>query len=222
MADEATELVKHSVNQLAERIAKLEKAMNEHVTGSNGTPGTLQTAIKRKAGSEDMDKRLSAITNALEANGKFDVASREMIEAINQILMGDELSPGLRVKLDSIEQKSREYDSVVLKVNGDGTESNKGLADRFVVVEAASKASETMAKTVGYIAGFIGLTVAGFFWNYLSGGIASNSAEIAALKEQVNAAKVQRAEDVGDLNSLKTKVETDREWAEKALNYLKK
>lgn len=210
------------LKQLLDRIAKIERAITEHVTGSGGTPGSLQTAIKRKAGSEDMEKRLQAITNALEANSKSDIASREMIDGINQILMGDDLSPGLRVKIDAIEQKSREYDSVVLKVNGDGTDSNKGLADRFVVVEAASKASETMAKTVGYIAGFVGITIAGFFWNYLSGGIASNSVEIAALKEQVNAAKVQRAEDVGDLNSLKTKVETDREWAQKALEYIKK
>lgn len=210
------------LKQLLDRIAKIERAITEHVTGSGGTPGSLQTAIKRKAGSEDMEKRLQAITNALEANSKSDIVSREMIDGINQILMGDDLSPGLRVKIDAIEQKSREYDSVVLKVNGDGTDSNKGLADRFVVVEAASKASETMAKTVGYIAGFVGITIAGFFWNYLSGGITSNSVEIAALKEQVNAAKVQRAEDVGDLNSLKTKVETDREWAQKALEYIKK
>jgi hypothetical protein len=217
MAEESLEL-----KQLEARVKSLEKAMGEYVTGGGGAGGSLQTAIKKKANTDAVDAQVKAIRDAIEANGKFDVTSREMIEALNALMDGDELSPGIRRKLSAIEEKMSGVDAVVLKVNGDGTDSNKGLADRFVAVEQASQSSQTMAKTIGYIMGVGGLTIAGFFWNYLSGGITDNGAEIKALQAEVQTLKVQRAEDIGKIDSLKTRTETDRQWAEKAIDYLKK
>jgi hypothetical protein len=217
------------LKQALDRLTKLEKAMVEHVTGSGGTPGALQQAIKRKAGAEDVDKRLKGVTDAIEANGKFDIASREMIDSLTQMMEGDELAPGIRRRMGAIEGKMPILDAMELKMNGDGTESNKGLADRFTRVESNVQTSQTATdatkKTLYTILAVFGGVIAstiGFFWNDLRTDIASNQAEIATLSKQLNEAKVQRAEDIGKLDSLKTRTETDRQWAEKAIDYLKK
>jgi len=166
---------------MEERLKHIERYLEEQIVGSGGMPGQIVRKLKKQ---------------------------EQEIEELKEVVEGDENTPGLNSRVRHTESKIEQFNIMSLKINGDGTDSNRGLLSRFEATERITQTAKTTATTVSAFVGLFGFSLIGFFWNDLQTKHAEHRQSIIELDKRIQILEK-------DLASNTAKSEERNRWAER-------